>query len=291
MTDSVNDTNSNALTGDPNLAFSFAEMITPMVIYVIGGGFLVAATVKGKCDLKEKLIENASEPRKGAVRLNRRAYCAVGVMILFYGFMGSNLFQLFAVCSDSIGFQAQSLTCFGLAFTLMSLYVTYRGKSELDTSAILSTLLVIGFILTGVLFPVDCIAGEDFYMMGSSMMLIPMAGMFLGGGCGLLTCEVLSLVSMGWPTEFKYAALVSSQGLWAAASPFVPINGWPRNFLVVMSILAVVYYFTAFYIHAVLKRFKKVRDRERLSYGAVDKKPKEIQSIPSSSATSDVIPV
>ena len=282
MTDSVNDTNSNAITGDPNLAFSFAEMITPMVIYVIGGGFLVGATVKGKCDLKEKLIENASEPRKGAVRLNRRAYCAVGVMILFYGFMGSNLFQLFAVCSDSIGFQAQSLTCFGVAFTLMSLYVTYRGKSELDTSAILSTLLVIGFILTGVLFPVDCIAGEDFYMMGSSMMLIPMAGMFLGGGCGLLTCEVLSLVSMGWPTEFKYAALVSSQGLWAAASPFVPINGWPRNFLVVMSILAVVYYFTAFYIHAVLKRFKKVRDRERSSYGAVDRKPKAIQSIPSS---------
>ena len=148
--------------------------------------------------------------------------------------------------------------------------MTYKGKSELTTSAVLSTLLVVGFILTGVLFPADCIAGDEFYMIGSAAFLIPMAGMFLGGGSGLLTCEVLSLVSMGWSTDFKYAALVASQGFWAAVSTFIPSLVHPRNFLIIMTILAVIYYFLAFYVHEVLRNYHRVRTRMHREYGSVD---------------------
>ncbi|XP_063677834.1 uncharacterized protein LOC134813871 [Bolinopsis microptera] len=273
ITDQITPSNTTSITST-DLLQNTKEILTAIAIYIIGGGCILASSLAKRCSSNKYhtiQIEAPTEPRQ-LVKLSRKACAAVGAMVMFYGFMGSILLELFAVCSASIGFKAQSVTCFGIAFLVMSLYVTYKGKSELTTSAVLSTLLVVGFILTGVLFPADCIAGDEFYMIGSAAFLIPMAGMFLGGGSGLLTCEVLSLVSMGWSTDFKYAALVASQGFWAAVSTFIPSLVHPRNFLIIMTILAVIYYFLAFYVHEVLRNYHKLRARERMlrEYGSVD---------------------
>lgn len=252
------------------------QIVTPLVIYLIGAGLLIGSAVTNSCS-SEPGTSVELVPRAGSIRW--RAWIALALMILFYGFMGSILVELFTVCSASIGYQASSITSFGVAFAVLSLYVTYKGKSELNTSAILATLLVFGFILTGVLFPTGCIAEDGFYMIGSAPMLIPIAGMFLGGGSGLLTCEVLSFVSMGMNTDFRYAALVASQGFWSALSTFIPSLAHPRNFLIIMTVLAVIYYFLAFYVHVVLTRYLKnvARERSRRIYGSVysvsDSKP------------------
>ena len=224
-----------------------------LILYIVGAALLVTYSCSTKRetspDEQDQLVSKA--PPTAPLRI----IISLGALLLYYSLSSSLVFQLFSACSQGFTHKVESIVCFGCTFTAMSLYSACKGRSDASDTAITTTLLLFGLALTGLLFPTSCVVEET--TMSESLMsvraLVPMAGSFLGGACGLLTCEVLYLASTLPYSTYSYSLIVAFQGVWGAVYMASPGMASHCLYVSVLGGLTLCYTCTALYIHMHLK--------------------------------------
>ena len=193
---------------------------------------------------------------------------AISGIIFCFGLINSALLSLISTCTHTLTLQPASIILFGVAFSGSSLYVALRGEVVPGNTTILSTLMLAGFLILGLALPRECISDDDDRAKVQSLLvLVPVSSIFLGGACGLLTCELLSLVSMMEKFEFRYSLLVVAQGLWSSIFFIIPEMTEPRTYFILSSVFTVLYCLSALFLHARirLKRRSRVEEKYLLS--------------------------
>ena len=246
------------------------------MIFILGVAILSTSSIFKKLGWITE-TETDQETETSSLMIKRPTRITIGlkdqiplvVIILYFGLISSVIFTLFSTCSISLNLQAESVIAFGLAFSGFSLYAAVKGGVSASNSAILSTLMIAGFLVLGLSLPRNCTSEETFIVVQSLLFLVPFSGLFLGSGCGLLTCETLYCVSTIWSSEFKYTSLVIAQGLWSSLCCIIPAARRPLNLLIFTTVFTVLYCFSALILHSRIRARVRLSEKERnLSHGS-----------------------
>ena len=124
--------------------------------------------------------------------------------------------------------------------------------------------MLAGFLILGLALPRECISDDDDRAKVQSLLvLVPVSSIFLGGACGLLTCELLSFVSMMERFEFRYSLLMVFHGLWSSILYIIPEMAVPGTYLILSSAFTVLYCLSALFLHARIKLKRRIRVEEK----------------------------
>ena len=227
-------------------------------MFVAGVGVLLAYAFSRKVELgsvNQWFTLNHGQVQQEIGR--RRTKLALFAMVSYYGFVSSITFELTGVCTEPMLYRSQSAICFGVAFALVSLVGYVKGKRDPAYTAVFAALIVSAFIIYTVLLPDTCARAPSLHMddVKNSSLLLPIAAIFLGGGSGLLICDLLALLSTaGGNEEWRYASLQMSQAAWVLGSYLAPPVVFPRIYLAVGTVLTALYLLPALYLHSLFNK-------------------------------------
>ena len=248
-----------------------------LMIFSIGSVFLLTGILfkrehLARCTQTESTPDRTKPAgqfvQREAIKLDFKEKLGISGTILYFGLINSSLLSLISTCTLSLNLQPASIILFGVAFSGSSLYVALRGEVTPGGSTILSTLMLGGFLILGLALPRECISVDDGRAKVQSLLvLVPVSSIFLGGASGLLTCELLSLVSLMDRFEFRYSFLVVVQGLWSSILFIIPQMKVPGTYFIISSVFTVLYCFSALILHARIKlRRRRVEKNQLLSH-------------------------
>ena len=222
--------------------------------YTVGGILLLVYCFRKKQYTDSSTVEEEEgllgSPTKCSFVLNVKGHVSLLAIIIYFGFVTSLICQIFSSCLEGqTDYRPQSFTCYGLSFITAALSVAYTNKTTVSNSVIASIMLIFGFIINGVLFPVGCGVNAG-WSTQNNWAMVPISGIFLGSGAGLLTCETFTLVARAWVgSEYRYVPIIVSQSAWTILIGLCPAATSYHNFFILTSVLTVLYTLFAIYLH------------------------------------------